>query len=201
MVEQVETAGRGRRQLVGIIALFLLPPIAAWIAWNYLGEHGVTGTTNNGTLITPARPLQLEQVLMADGKPIARDEFTGRWFYVVYGKNGCDQQCLKQLYVTRQARIAINKDMQRVRRLLVLDAAPDESLAAKLATEHQDLLVAAGASEQFRASFRGENFDTGGSQFFLVDPLGNLMMFYPADAEPRGVLRDLQKLLKVSQVG
>lgn len=201
MVEQVETAGRGRRQLIGIIALFLLPPIAAWIAWNYLGEHGVAGTTNNGTLISPARPLQLQQALVADGKSIDPDEFAGRWFYVVYGNNGCDQQCLQQLYVTRQARIAINKDIQRVRRLLVLDAVPDAPLAAKLASEHQDLLVAARASEQLRASFRGENFDTRGGQFFLVDPLGNLMMFYPADAEPRGVLRDLQKLLKVSQVG
>lgn len=187
--QQVQTGGRGRRQLLLMIALFLLPPIAAWIAWNYLGERGVASTTNNGSLISPARPLARYDEL-----------FTGRWLYVVYGNEGCDAACQQQLYVTRQTRIAVNKDMQRVRRLLLLDAPAEQSLAERLESEHQDLLVAV-VNKETRAQFQGENFDTRGGQFFLVDPLGNLMMFYSADAEPRGVLRDLQKLLKISQVG
>jgi hypothetical protein len=36
---------------------------------------------------------------------------------------------------------------------------------------------------------------------YLVDPLGNVMMRFPADAEPRRMLKDLERLLKASQVG
>ena len=36
---------------------------------------------------------------------------------------------------------------------------------------------------------------------YLVDPLGYLMMYYQPDADPKGMLMDLKKLLKYSQIG
>jgi hypothetical protein len=36
---------------------------------------------------------------------------------------------------------------------------------------------------------------------YLIDPLGNLMMWYAADARPKGMLEDLKKLLRLSHVG
>ena len=41
----------------------------------------------------------------------------------------------------------------------------------------------------------------GGEHYFLVDPLGNLMMHYDLSVPARGLMKDLQKLLKVSQIG
>ena len=41
--------------------------------------------------------------------------------------------------------------------------------------------------------------DTGG--IYLVDPIGNLMMRFPADPDPSGVIKDLQRLLKYSRLG
>jgi hypothetical protein len=38
-------------------------------------------------------------------------------------------------------------------------------------------------------------------RIYLVDPLGNLMMSYPGDADATGMKKDLQRLLKVSQIG
>ena len=40
-----------------LIALFMLPPIAAWVAWQMIGEQGGQATNNAGTLVSPARPL------------------------------------------------------------------------------------------------------------------------------------------------
>ena len=45
---------RNRAKLLLITALFMLPPIAAWLAWQYLDAGGVRSTTNAGTLVTPA---------------------------------------------------------------------------------------------------------------------------------------------------
>jgi hypothetical protein len=39
------------------------------------------------------------------------------------------------------------------------------------------------------------------AHIYLVDPLGNVMMRFPAGAEPRRMLKDLDRLLKASQVG
>jgi hypothetical protein len=34
-----------------------------------------------------------------------------------------------------------------------------------------------------------------------MDPFANVMMWYPPDFDPYGVVRDLQRLLKISQIG
>ena len=36
---------------------------------------------------------------------------------------------------------------------------------------------------------------------YIVDPNGNLVFFYPLDINPKLLLADLKKLLKVSQIG
>ncbi|MGB5671107.1 MAG: hypothetical protein WBM71_11195, partial [Sedimenticolaceae bacterium] len=49
--------------------------------------------------------------------------------------------------------------------------------------------------------FSGTGFAPKGGQLFLVDPLGNLMMYYNLEVPAKGMMRDLQKLLKISQIG
>jgi len=36
---------------------------------------------------------------------------------------------------------------------------------------------------------------------YMVDPLSQYMMFYPPDADPSKILKDIQRLLKISQIG
>ena len=40
-----------------------------------------------------------------------------------------------------------------------------------------------------------------GYRFYIIDPLGNVMMRYPQEPEMQGMLRDLERLLKYSWVG
>lgn len=194
---------RNRTKLLLIFALFLLPPVSAWVAWKYFSNAGVDTTTNAGTLIVPARPLALEGLRDTEGNAVGDDALRGRWTYVVFANGGCDEVCEKQLYLTRQVRLAVNKDIPRVQRLLLLDAAPPAALAQQLADAHADLLTAVrgAAAEALMTRFRGEGFSPAGTQYFLIDPLGNLMMFYDLDVPTKGMMRDLQKLLKISQIG
>ena len=196
--------GKGRRQLLMLIALFLLPPVTAYLAWQYVSEHGVGATTNHGHLVTPPRPLDWAALRVTGGDGEAKvDALKGRWVYVMYLRGECAEACQRQLYVTRQTRIGVNKDIPRVRRLLVIEEPLDADLADSLRKEHEDLTVAMAdeAVPGWTGKFLGDGFQPDGAQFFLVDPLGNLMMYYPSDVEPKGLLRDLQKLLKTSQVG
>jgi hypothetical protein len=40
-----------------------------------------------------------------------------------------------------------------------------------------------------------------GESIYLVDPMGHLMMRWPAEPDPNGMKRDLLKLLRASRVG
>jgi hypothetical protein len=39
------------------------------------------------------------------------------------------------------------------------------------------------------------------TRIWIADPLGNLVLSYPADTDPRGMIADLKKLLKLSHIG
>ncbi len=196
-------ARRSRIQLVLIWVMFLLPPLLAWVAWKTLSEQGVSATTNAGTLISPARPLQVEGLRRGDGSNFTPEQLQGRWTYVVFAGADCDQRCRDQLYLTRQTRIAMSKDVMRVQRLLVLAAEPSSAMISRLTEEQPDLIWVVGseAADPFILQFQGEGFAPAGEHYFLVDPLGNLMMFYDLAVPAKGMRKDLQKLLKISRVG
>lgn len=194
---------RNRAKLLMIIALFLIPPVSAWVVWKSMSMSGADSTTNAGTLIVPARPLELAGLELPDASGLPPERLRGRWVYVVFASAGCDERCREQLYLTRQIRLGVNKDTRRVQRLLVLGRAPGSEATEYLAEEHEDLTwtVASSAAQRLLDRFRGEGFAPEGDQYFLIDPLGNLMMFYDAGVPAKGVLRDLKKLLKISQIG
>ena len=43
--------------------------------------------------------------------------------------------------------------------------------------------------------------EPAGDHIYMVDPLGNLMMRFPANADPNLTKRDLAKLLRASRIG
>jgi hypothetical protein len=106
----------------------------------------------------------------------------------------------------RQVRIAQNEHMKRVQTLyMVLGDELPASLREQLEKEHTSLdiaIVPENLSGQIAADFLvdGVSMDTA-ERVYYIDPLGNLMMYYPADANAGGMLKDLKKLLKYSKIG
>ncbi|HEV2700541.1 MAG TPA: hypothetical protein VGV09_02840, partial [Steroidobacteraceae bacterium] len=70
-----------------------------------------------------------------------------------------------------------------------------------LATEHPGLRVldaSAPAAQPLLALFAPQGRALG---LYIVDPLGNLMMRYDVRLPPEGLLEDLKRLLRLSQIG
>ncbi len=206
-----ELRARNLRTLAALAALFLLPLALAFIT--YYGTDWRPGAhVNHGRLITP--PHALPQVALprvsldtAASAAAPRAAFPGapaplfrkRWSLVYVGAGSCDAACREALYVMRQTRLALNADMSRVERVfLVSSACCDRTL---LAREHAGLQVC-DASVPGAQILLGQ-FPVQGREhtLFVVDPLGNLMMSFDARGDPRGLLQDLQKLLRLSHVG
>ena len=110
---------RGRRQLLLLAALFFIPlALAFWLYYGPGNWHPVGGT-NQGDLIDPAVTLPLAALSTADGTTLAPDFLRGKWTMLYIGDGACDQHRRKALYVSRQSRIALNKDMQRIQRVFL----------------------------------------------------------------------------------
>ncbi len=195
-----------RQALVLLGLIFLAPTFVAWVMHNS-SEEGwqPDGTTNRGNLVHPARPLEMPADMANDGVSL-QDYLQGKWTLLYISDADCGETCRSNLYKMRQVRVAQNENMKRVQTLFLLnaDSIPDE-LAGFLAQEHKDMAVvlpsatqAASIEPQFRVD---ETPVRQAQRVYIVDPLGNLMMYYQPDADARGMLRDLQKLLKYSKIG
>jgi len=199
-----EAVRRGRRQLLALAALFFVPLAIAF--WMYYGPTGwrPSGDASKGDLIEPARPLAEIALTTMDGEATAPSLLRGKWTMLYVGDGLCDDRCRKALYLMRQSRIALNKDMDRVQRVfLVTGRCCDRGF---LATEHPDLLVA--TVEDAASAALLEPFPTydgvpiaGAGRIYLVDPLGNLLMSYAPTAPDRALLSDVKKLLRLSHIG
>lgn len=192
---------RSRLRLVGLAAMFFVPLALAFLLYYGTGWRPAGGI-QNGELIDPVRPLPAIALTQVDGGLTAPDVLRGRWTLVHLAGGDCDEGCREALEKTRQLRLALDKDIDRVRRVwLFTGTAP---AAAFLAREHPDLLAARADDDAGKAllgTFPADSALRGEERLFIVDPLGNLMMLYPADAPPRAILTDLERLLRLSHIG
>lgn len=150
----------------------VLGTLAYWSGWS-VGRPG-----NYGELLPP-------RVVAGP----ALDGLRGKWVLVSFDAAACDAYCEKKLYYMRQARRAQGKEMERVERLWVLTdgGAPRADLVGE---------GIRWTSVRFEG-FPGDVRD----HIYVVDPLGNLMMRFPRDPEPSKMLKDVKRLLRLSQIG
>ena len=195
---------RNLRMLAVLAGLFLLPLLLAFYMY-YATDWRPVKRVNHGTLISPARPLppvQLHQVRMTDtDPPIASPggELRDKWSMVYIGAGNCDEPCRQALYVMRQTRLSLNNDMSRVERIFLTTG----NCCARdfLAHEHPGLIVVDATDAQGERLLHEFPADGRPYSLFIVDPLGNLMMSYDARQNPKGLLEDLKKLLRLSHIG
>lgn len=182
-----------RSKLLFLIGIFVVPVVAAYLA--YFGLRPA-GHTNYGDLLE-VRPLQQTVGTARDGAVFDLQTLRGKWLMLQVGPADCDAQCARQLYLMRQIRIAQGKEQSRVERLWVVTGggAIDPALLGEYAGMH----VWRPASLQFVEQFPAEGDRTG--HIYLVDPIGNLMLRFPADPQPKRMMKDLKLLLKASQIG
>jgi len=205
------TAGRARqggfltsRQAIVLLALIFLAPTFVALVMHYVSVKPDV-TTNSGTLVHPARPLELPTDIVHGDKPLA-EYLQGKWTLVYLGGADCDDACKSSLYKMRQVRTAQNEHMKRVQRLFVYEGGPlPEAVTAYLASEQPQLDKVQLAPAQFAKLAKLFVIDDtpvrDAGRVYIVDPFGNLMMYYQPDADPGGLLKDLKKLLKYSRIG
>ncbi len=180
--------------IVSLLLTFTLPMVlAGWVYWYGPSQ---SKTTNYGNLITP--PMQIVTLALTDptGKPLTKKMMLYKWALVYVSPLTCDKVCQNALFYQRQIRTATGKEQQRIRLSMLTfnDETPDTALIKLLQTRYPQTAHWVSTTSNNKHDF------TKGSLYF-IDPHGNIMMQYPPGANPSEILKDLNKLLKVSQIG
>jgi len=195
-----ETALPERRvpwTLLLLILAFLGPLVAAWLL---MGQTDVwrPPSSNYGTLLEPLLPLS---VYAPDLPPELEPEtLTGQWTLLLIVPRPQSDDSVRLLHDVHQLHVALGKHADRLQRVVVSDAA---IAATDTGAERDPYLHRVVTSESGLARLHARLPGVPGAthDLFLVDPLGNLIMRYPVPVGQRGVLDDLRRLMRTSQIG
>ncbi|MGI9283428.1 MAG: hypothetical protein ACR2PX_27920 [Endozoicomonas sp.] len=207
VVEQTadKNAGNGSEKKVKarwqLALVILMPSLAMGLAWYFyfFGTQFVPdGRTNRGELLLP--PSSFESMTLEKNREMfGLQSLEGRWGILVFGDEACsDQACQAALYQTRQAHLALGRDSERVIRLFIAPT-PNPELNKRVLSEHPDLIWLGSTKESVLNALGKKEWPTNG--FYIVDPLGNIMMKYQPGQYGGDLLKDLRKLLKASNIG
>ncbi len=189
-----------RRITVSILVLiFIVPMLIAWLSYSrgwFLVGHKV----NHGTLMPSSISIDsLNLMNVKDGSPPIR----GRWWLLYLTEEVKDPKTEQFIYYLRQIRQATGKDRARIERAIITlpkseQGAIDQVLKNFPGTAH---FIISNTKLAKLESILPKKLALTKSSLYLVDPLGNIVLFYGQNVTPKSILQDLQRVLKVSQIG
>lgn len=188
---------RGRWKLLLVLAVCAAPMIASYFTYYVIKP---SGRTNYGTLLEPRDyPLPRLDAVTLDGKPKELEAFKGKWLMIQTGSGQCAASCQELLTHMRQLRLMQGKEKDRIERVwLITDSEPLDTLLMREFDGTHMLRVNAAALTKWLPVEANTALD---QHLYLIDPLGNLMMRYPARPDPNKMKKDISKLLKASAIG
>lgn len=179
-------------QLLFIALIFFGPLIvAAWLY--YSGYFNAPARSNHGVLLEPIINLRDDlpgSALLA--------EHEGQWLLVYTEEGPCGGACRDALYTLRQSRLMLGKERDRLQRAFLHGPTPPDKVF--IADEHAGLVTTRDTSLGGLLTSRKPTEIPGGG-FYLIDPLGNLVMYFPPDMNPSEMVDDLKHLLRLSRIG
>lgn len=186
----------GRWKMMVVFLMCAAPVVASYLAY-YVWRPEARRVF--GTLIEPQRPLPDLAGTTLDGKTFNLRELKGQWLLLSVAGGACDAACQHYLYLQRQLRESLGKEKDRVDRVWLIDdtaAVPDGLLSAL--KESVVLRVPPDALARWLAADSGRALP---AHLYLVDPLGNWMMRFPAGLDMAGAAkakRDIERVLRAS---
>jgi len=194
------SVGLTRQQiyLLAIFTLFSLPMLIAWVVYQGAGTRWSLASKYHGVLIRPPRPVSVVGLRDLQGHPIETRFVQRHWILMYVAEAPCGDGCRQALDTMRRVRLALGEDMKRVRRVYISAARPG---GGGLPAESAGLRVIQ-AAPQWLSNFlseTGKRVPSG--RIYVIDPQSLQMMFYPSAADPKGILKDLERLLKLSLAG
>lgn len=175
-----------------LLMLLMLSPVIISIAL-HMTEFRPEGTVNYGELLE-VKALQGQAREIEHNTIYRARDMRGKWSLITIDSGECDDYCQKKLYQMRQVRLVQNTEKERIERIWLID--DDLMPHSDVKTEYAGTVLLSAMNSSLLGEFPADI--SRRDHIYVVDPMGNLMMRYPRDADPSKMSKDLKLLLKLS---
>jgi len=189
----------GKKTLLLMIFVFVAPIVIGAVMFMFSDNLKMgADTVNYGKLIAPPVNINVDGI-QVDGKA-ANTETTARekWTLLYLAKDNCTEQCAARIDLLKRLRTLTNENMRRVRTVAVFPDTPEN--IEKLVYDNPELLITTKGDDA--ASFMSQFPHQDEDPIYVIDPLGNLMMYYAGEVpDIKRMLKDFKRILKYSHIG
>jgi cytochrome oxidase Cu insertion factor (SCO1/SenC/PrrC family) len=170
-----------------IFLLFILL-ISTWgfIRYVRVSTHHTINTKKNGFFLNPITPVAALSFKTITGQPFDPTPLRGKWVVLYFNNTPCNNHyCDHYLNTLVTVEQAFNK-----KPTTLVSAWLKNTSAKNLANpDHKQLKL-----------INIDNTNLNPNRFYVIDPLGNLILSYKPDVLPQVILSDLQRLMRVSDM-
>jgi hypothetical protein len=198
MTTQTGNQRKNTTIIIGLFLLFFLPVFVSWFLVFFTDISPGSGGTQHGILINP--PRQLDDIQLLDPLTGLSQNLHGKWTLFVMIKGTCREDCQDALYRMQQLRLASGKDVSRVQRAIYFSDMPDRNALIDLFRPYAgQLMITTGSNSETLLSKFAMDGVLITNALYLIDPAGFIMMLYPQNTEPTGIIKDMKRLLRISR--
>lgn len=177
------------RWILLAIAVVCLLPLAAAVYLRFISPPALTPIT--GKALKPF-VFPYESLKQMDGQPMAHPAVSDHWLIVQIQAKPCAAACRGALYLTRQARIAQGRRMDRIQRILIVSNSTPP--ASDLLSANPDLHLFQTTDQRVEQLLANGTL-SGSPPIYLVDRRGFVVFRYEATVAPEIFIRELGKLV------
>lgn len=189
----------GKKTLLTMIIVFVAPIVIGTVMFLNAERLGLsTETTNYGQLIQPIVELNVKGVNVDDAPADIEKLVRNKWTLMYFAPETCGEKCKARQALIKRIRLLTNEDMRRLQTATIYPQAPTNT--EELASEYSNMVIGVLGEQgnEFKAQF--PKFDE--HPIYVIDPLGNLMMYYSGDApDIKRIMKDFKRILKYSNIG
>tara|TARA_R110001592_G_scaffold82094_5_gene243337 strand:+ start:5296 stop:5946 length:651 start_codon:yes stop_codon:yes gene_type:complete len=211
---------KNKLKLTFLLLITALPVSLATMSFKSAIENGdIAATSNKGHLIIPPADISALDMRDREGNPAFltfeeelatlsdSEEYEIKpWLLVFVTAKECEVACMERVHYLQQLHIALGKNIQRVRRYYI--NASGEAFDTQTATVFRDEYPSMGITYSDAAVLE-RNLREAGAELtlddqdyvILIDPVGNVMMYYTDEHSAEDIMTDLETLLKYSSLG
>jgi cytochrome oxidase Cu insertion factor (SCO1/SenC/PrrC family) len=192
-IENKKTLGRWK--MLGILLVCATPVFLSYFMYYVVRPDG---RTNYGSLLNPivdASKLNIK----VDEKPTTLAALKGKWLMVTVGPSSCDDACAERLYLARQVRETTGREKERIE--LVWVVTDSGKPLQKILDAYPTVKRVTAEVGAIGAVLPVEANSDVVAHTYIVDPLGNVIMRFPAKPDPSKMKKDMSKLLRASRIG
>ena len=195
-VASAQRTRHGRWKMLSVLLVCAAPVIASYFTYYVIRPEG---RHNYGELIDPQLTQPDRVATELDGQAVPLASLNGQWLLVSVAGGACDAACQNHLYLQRQLRESLGKEKDRLDWVwLVTDDAPVPAALQPALQKATVLRLDAEALNAWLVPAAGQQL---ADHLYVVDPMGNMMMRFPAAMDAAGAAkakRDVGRLLRAS---